>query len=513
MKNKWLWLLPFILTLFVGWYQINASGETWDEQYRYITGRRYISNFLHLDFSYDSWGWQFEHPAVSRYPYGIAAIFTEKFFPKDPSYLSHNLTFARMVSVAQMAIAAVFIFLLGRLMFSSQIGLLASIIFALLPDSLAFSRTVSHEAPLLMYSSITFYYFIKALKDELNSKYFIWMGVFLGLALSTRFSNFLLIVLLPISYFIYKWKETIKKKIFSIPLNFFLAFLIAGGLFYALWPWLWPAPFDRLVQSLNFWREQGIGEGKHTLLYYFNYFLVTTPVLILLLNALFIYRFIRERTFNLTFILLMFLFQFLFSITAYQQGGFRYVALTLIPISLMSSLGLEYLVSLMSGRFKNINLFSIFGFLVVIYLSIIAVRFFPHYLDYYNEAVGGPNGVRNVFPVGVWGNGEKQAIDWVNRNAPSGSSVQLAVTPDFAAPPLRIDLKNIPRIRSKLGLPADFKEKEGIDYYTDIPSPDKRAEYLVCYGMGLNITPDYREVYRVTVDNYPIAKVYQRDMQ
>lgn len=55
--------------IILGLYKIDASGEMWDENYRNISGRKYISNFLHLDFSKASWGWQYEHPPIGRYPY------------------------------------------------------------------------------------------------------------------------------------------------------------------------------------------------------------------------------------------------------------------------------------------------------------------------------------------------------------------------------------------------------------------------------------------------------------
>src|SRR3990167_6878158 len=99
--SKHLWLFPFLLSITLGLFQINASGETWDENYRYLTGRKYISNFLNLDFSYDSWGWQYEHPPIGRYPYGVAAVFTERFQPNDTAYTRNNLTYARSLAAIE----------------------------------------------------------------------------------------------------------------------------------------------------------------------------------------------------------------------------------------------------------------------------------------------------------------------------------------------------------------------------------------------------------------------------
>jgi hypothetical protein len=66
----------------------------------------------------------------------------------------------------------------------------------------------------------------------------------------------------------------------------------------------------------------------------------------------------------------------------------------------------------------------------------------PYPLDYFGELVGGPSGVArsHAFELAWWGEGFRDAIEYVNRNAPPGGRVQLALTPDDTAPKLRGDL-------------------------------------------------------------------------
>jgi hypothetical protein len=509
-RKHWLLIIPFLTSLIFGLYQINASGETWDENYRYQSGRKYISNWLDLDFSYDSWGWQFEHPPIGRYPYGVAAIFTERLFPHDPSYMTNNLTFARSLSVLQTSVTAVFIYLIGRLLFSSQIGLLAGVIYSLLPNTLAVSRLVSHEAPMTMYFTICIYFFFKALKQSGNSKNYLWSGIFLGLALGSRFNNWLLLLLLPILYGLFNWKTLWRKSEIRLPANLILLFPIGLLVFFITWPWLWGAPFDRFIQSLNFWREQGKGATNHSYFYYLQFYLVTTPVVVLALHLVYVLRLLKEKNKWLLALLFWFLTPYLFSLARYQQGGFHYVASSLAPMSLMAALGAEWLAQLTVKRWRRIQSVWIPGALTILILVFIDAHFFPYYLDYYNVTVGGPVGAfKKGFPVGNWGNGAKEAVDYVNRTAPTSATVTLAVQPELAAPPLRGDLTKISQIRPEINLPIDLLPGKGKDFYTDIPPPEKRGDYLIVYWTPLIIPDFYEKIYESTVDGYSLAQVYK----
>lgn len=61
-------------------------------------------------------------------------------------------------------------------------------------------------------------------------------------------------------------------------------------------------------------------------------------------------------------------------------------------------------------------------------------------------------------------------------------------------------------------LPPEIKDKVGKEFYDKIPdNKSQRGDYLLLYGMPLEITPDYKVIHEVKVDGYTIGKVFKRD--
>lgn len=96
---------------------------------------------------------------------------------------------------ALFGIASVFlIFLLGKKLFSEKIGLLAAALLAVTLNNIYVSRIGIMESYLIFFMLLSAYFFLKALEKD---KYFLWMGVALGLGALTKYN---IVIMVPIFF-------------------------------------------------------------------------------------------------------------------------------------------------------------------------------------------------------------------------------------------------------------------------------------------------------------------------
>jgi hypothetical protein len=313
----------------------------------------------------------------------------------------------------------------------------------------------------------------------------------------------LLLPLFGLGFVLFQWGLIKKKKEIRLPLNLVLGLLISCLVFYAIWPWLWSAPFDHLMKSLNFWQEQGAGNPPPPY-YYFQYFLVSTPTLLFAFLMFFLLKLYRTKNFWLLFLVLWFLTPFLFAFAKYRQGGIRLMIPIFAPLSLMAAVGVSEIGEKLR-RFK-----CLLFLLVPLYLLTLDLNVHPYYLDFFNEVIGGPKGAtERGISLMWWGEGAKEAIDFVNRTAPPNSTFQSAVVPLDAMPKLREDLVRFkPIIAPHMVHDIPWRDEPGT-YLLEIDR-GKLADYLVVYNVSVEVPEEYEEVYSSKVAGAKLATVYRR---
>lgn len=478
-------LIPLIIFLLAfGWrlWGLNSQGETWDEIAYFNAGHEYMKNLKNLDFNADHWIANREHPAVAKYIYGLISI---------PSYLSGetNYTAGRTASALMGVLTVLIVYLLGRDLFSKRVGILAALILTFTPALVALNKVYGLDSPTILFFTLTIYLFIRALTKN-NHSFFILSGISLGLAIGARFNNFLLLVILPIIYLIIKGKN-----IFARPERKFLWYwliipVIAGIVFFISWPWLWSNTLNHWNITVGHWSPvkdifwgQIVVPGWN---YYLVHFAVSTPIVLLILGIIAIYLAFKTRNKYLWVIIVWFASFFLWTLAPTKQNGIRYIVALYPALAIMCASGYFYLVK----RAKNIKLVYLGAGVIILYLIIINITIHPYYLDYYNELVGGPKNVaaKKLFPIAWWGEGLKEAVDWVNKNAESGSKIFINSSPDHTGGKLRDDL---------------VKSKEDADYIII----NQAAE--IYWGAKID-EEKYHEIYQVKAMGAPIIKIYQK---
>lgn len=177
--------------------------------------------------------------------------------------------------------------------------------------------------------------------------------------------------------------------------------------------------------------------------YYFVYFLITTPLIILLLGLIGLKKF-------------------------------------------------ETIVSWITNKTKyKVGLLL----LLFAYLFIILWRITPYYIDYFNALVGGAKGVyeKRLFHLAWWGEGIKEAFDYLGSNGPKGSTIGIATSPSHILPPLP-GRRVVPYANNKR---YDFVV---VNYY-----------HVVRIGFDdSDIKRNYSLVYSVLADGAHLVDVYKK---
>jgi len=110
------------------------------------------------------------------------------------------------------------------------------------------------------------------------------------------------------------------------------------------------------------------------------------------------------------------------------------------------------------------------------------------YLDYYNEVAGGPKAAsdRRLFEIAWWGEGLKEAAEFVSRAAPEGATVNIHAHPTHVVH-LRSDLKRVPDAKV-----ADFVIHNNL-FNPPIKLPTHRTAYVVRANGGALVWVYQRE--------------------
>ncbi len=419
-------------------------GRTWDENTYIEWGYRLVNLTGKGDFKSPSWykNEATNGPPLALYFYGAASkLDVGKFDSAGNPVFNYDFTHARIVSVLLSSLTAVLITVLGWSYISSFVGIVSGAVFSLLPISLGYSQLATLESFILFFFTATILSFLNYLSNH-SKKNIILTGAFLGLALLVKYTNFLLIPLMIWIFFIWHFKD--KKQ--RIPLkNYVKTFLIIFAVAFLVVLFLWPMPWFHLKEV--FAHNIGLRYSRYSIpevffgklmlvpnIYYLVYFLITTPLLILLFFLIGLLGINRQKSWILFSLVVWFVLPFAQSFYNFRQHGIRYIIEIYPPLALICGIGIGYI----SGKLRKTWLKILFLAGTAFYLFFILYKISPYYLDYFNEVAGGTKNVyeKRLFQLGWWGQGVRQAANYVERNARLKSAVGIALSPAQVMPSL-----------------------------------------------------------------------------
>jgi 4-amino-4-deoxy-L-arabinose transferase-like glycosyltransferase len=486
-RSTWIWMIViFLVAVAARRIDLDGHGQTWDEDVNWAAGRNYITNVVSLDASPESWSWNYEHPPVMKYLEGIGAQFSDGFGP------------ARALSALWVALGCMLLVPIGTRIFSRRVGVLAAAIAALLPPLVAHGQIVGHEAPTVMWWALGILLSVTAYDADPDRKTLRWrflgIGLVIGLALSSRFTNGLLgplcvaIIAIQTPYTTRRWRPTFEA-LAIMP----LAALVT---LYAVWPRLWPNPvrfiavaFEKLSQSHSVEPFLGTITNHPPADYFVIYLGATLPFVILVGVAAWFARIFIVRDRRSTLVMFAWLVIPLgVALSPVRQDGVRYVMPCLLALAMCAAAGVDLVTRYLP---KSTLVFSVVGAAVVAYLGLTLVRVHPYYLDYFGEQVGGAGNVEahGWFETAWWGEGVDRAVDYVNDNAPAGAHVYRDC----------IEPKHLAWFRAGLWIPM----ARTID----------QADWIVTYSPHTHHCPvpaSFDKVFSVEADGATLAEVWRR---
>ncbi len=495
-------ILIFLFSLAVRLWNFNAMGRTWDEASYVEVAYKYVQLVGQNNFSDRFWYIQSDHPPLARYMYAALSSFDIQ--KKDPNGIPtyyYNYTFARLASTLLSCFAIVLIFLLGNRFFSRFIGTSAGIIFALNPFFLGFSHIATLEALIMATYTASLYFFLLYL-DSKSQRYKILTGVFLGLALLTKITNLWIIVTITLIYFLQFISKPTKQTVVQSGKELAAIISIAIVVTIILWPMAWLHLDDiwAVQQTMRFSSHLSIPErffGKLVLVPVFYYpmmFLITTPLLLLILGCIGALRIDKKRTLISLGIVVWFVIPFFQTFYHMRQHGIRYIIEVIAPFSLLAAIGLGYITNFFSKKFLA-KVLSIVIVSMYLFIQLQAVT--PYYIDYFNEVVGGNRNVydKQLFQMGWWGEGIGEATYYIHNKEKRNVTVAIeGAQPEGVMP----KLKNITAVYYQKDTQAD---------YIIVP-------YFNIVRLGFveqEILQKYHVVHSVYVGGAPFVKIYKRN--
>jgi 4-amino-4-deoxy-L-arabinose transferase-like glycosyltransferase len=481
----------FALALLVRLIGLNAAGQTWDEDVNWSAGRNYVTNLLSLDFRQTSWRFNFQHPPVMKYIAGIGAQFSDGYGP------------ARALSAVVMALACALLVPIGRRLFSLRVGIVAAVAASLTPHLIAHGKVVGHEAPSVLWWTLAVWLCLRAHDGAGDARAlarrFAVIGVVLGVALFSRFSNGLLAPLIGALLLLHAPREQLRR---TAVLGFAVIPVVALAVGFVIWPRLWVTPIEHTKEAWAILEQLHgaepylgaiVGTERHPAPwhYFFVYFAATAPVGVIAAAVPALARYKQWRSAGT--LLLWLLAPMLVLLSPVKQDGVRYILPALAALSLAAAAGLD----VVAERFGHRHALAAMGAALAAYLVVVDARIHPYYLDYYGEHVGGSARVsRNKqFELAWWGEGVDRGIAYLNEHAEPGAIVDKR----------RLQPGHLTWMRADL-----WKQSVGAG-----PWPSPRADWVLVNDLSVRPFDPPPEsglqlVYEVDAQGAPLVRVYRR---
>ena len=370
---------------------------------------------LFMDLKFDS-----QDPDLSG-PFKNEWTFGKKFLISNDA--DRLLFWGRLPVMLLSVLLGLFIYKWASEMFSPKAGLLSLFLYAFMPNIIAHAQFVTTDLALASFSFIAFYYLWKFFKTNFN-KHLIYSGLFLGLALSSKFSAVLFLPVVLFLIFIYAKSG---RSDFNLVISRFIkitATMIAPAFLVVYFSYLMPADLGFYLRGMstvyadsnsnyNFYLNgQFSPDGWRY--YFLEAFLIKTPIpaLIAFAAALIFWKKININNRDKLFIFLPLVsFSIATSLKAHDIGV-RYL-LPAFPFLILYTGGLSKIIEncLPAGeagklktteRSRAVAYMAIENSRIKIKVGIIlifvlagwyvfsAISIYPDYIAYFNEFVGGP---------------------------------------------------------------------------------------------------------------------------
>ena len=271
----------------------------------------------------------------------------------------HNPLIANLFVSFLAALSVVFIYLAAKEMFNKRVGLIAALLLTFWQVHIYFSKTLLVHTTAMLFALI-FLFLIKKAENNPKSWLFFSAGVFLSLAIITRFTYLVLLPIVLINIILF-WKKYNLKRI--------LAFVLGGVIIlspYLIWAYLNygnPLHTFEMARLITDWSSK---EPWH-------FYLSTIPVILGVVGilGLFLWLFYtikNKKVGKQEILLILWILLPLFYLSLMPHKEIRFLLITLPPIVMFSSIGFRTLYEKIENK-KTLSKIFLISLSVVILIS------------------------------------------------------------------------------------------------------------------------------------------------
>ena len=362
------------------------------------------------------------------------------------------------------------------------------------------------EAAFFAYTIYFFYEGIRQKKARLLLISSLWCGLALGTKFNIVFAPFITIPWLLFVAITEKFTIFTKKMVGAL----ILYPIIALGMVYVFWPYLWSDPINHLMQSVSYYETIGSSPQDWSM-YPIEFIFASTPEIILILSGIggmyALFKFRNERYALSLLILLWFLIP-VFRVVrpgASIYSGVRQIMEYVPAMAILSGMGGTLIVKWLNGWMVRkkipLTILQVIIFLLFIPTAIKLVSIHPNENVYMNSFVGGLNGAmdRDLQGAGqTMGNVYLQGIWWLNDHAEEGARAALAFGGHGVIPDAYV------RPDIKFGPYSSGIRRQG-EYVMERISQDHPTYLFEFQVLDRFLEP----VHTVVVDGVPLLKIWK----
>lgn len=513
-------ILGFLITIIflsINIATINDYGVTWDFTYHFNAGLWHLKKPLtEPNFIMGP-----SPPFSDILPTLSYILFFEKLklFSFDAAY--------NFYSVLIGSIGVGILYFMAKKLFNWQIALFSSITLALLPRYFGHLHNNMKDIPQAVFFTLSVWLFYRLFKKP-NIFNLTIASISFAIAFNSKVNAIFILIIAAIFLLLISLKPTKLK----LQLNFsqskfiLLFFLTAPIAALLLWLPFWDNSLGRLLEAAHSYTTS---TTNMPILYFGNIFFsgnnvpmsypigllsVTTPSLVLFFFLIGILGLILDKKIAFEAKLFVFIW-FLVPLARYLKpqmiviDDIRHFMEVLFPFAAIAGIGVYniYLIVLRISKniFPQINksfISSCYMLFVLCYMLFQIIPYHPYQTSYFNELIGGIKGAQGKFDIEFWAQVYKQALQYLNKNAPIESIVTVPMAPDIAKLYLRKDLTknlnqlNMAGVESKLYSQSD---------YTVILN---RESFFAWYGIYPYIE-NRQPLYSLKLFDTPLVSIYK----
>lgn len=495
---------------------LNDYGVTWDYSYHFNAGLFHLG----LPISDPSFIMGPSPPLSDTIPTISSLLFSKslKLFPWDAAY--------NLYSVILGSLGVGILYFVIRELFSWKAGLLAAITLALLPRYFGHLHNNMKDIPQAVLFTLGIWTVWRLLSKQTIQRLLIAVIAF-ALSFNSKvnaiFIPLITIIYLAVTRYFSMVNRTLRYMKIS-PL-IFVYFILAPLGAYLLWSLFWNDPIGRLLEARHSYTTSTtnmpilyfgntVYSGKNVPAHFpLGILAATTPVVVsifFLIGCIILLspKFITKPS---TIFLLVWFFLPLARYLKPQMiviDDVRHFMEALFPFAAVAGIGMHESLRTMR-RFiaqytpmNNLSFPLIITTLYIFYLAFQLVSYHPFETSYFSETVGGIKGAYHKFDIEFWASAYKNALIYLNKNAPKNSKITVSMAPDIAKLYLRDDLKigvnekNLADVGSAIYSQSD---------YTVILNRESFFNWYGVYPYIKNQIP----VYILQLDGIPLVSVYK----